>query len=311
MIRTLLLKLRVKGKYFIQPSLSLIKKEFIHVISSTPLFWQILFFYFPVALLFSTSFLTTSNTGRLSLSFQHFSSILNLSHCKAIASSLSLAFSTAVIALCIAFPLSYFIVFKTNRWKHLLLFFLLIPFWTNFLLHIYAWFFILDTDGLINTILLHIGFIKTPFHFLNTEACSLFLMVYYYTPFIALPLFSALERFDTSFFEASLTLGASRVKTFTRIVLPIIQKSIISGFFLVFIPAFGEFIIPELIGGDKVAYVGSVISIHLLGENETNGAEGLAFATLSIAVLLLCSYIIYLCLTSMFNVMQGDSHDKS
>ena len=197
MIRTLLLKLRVKGKYFIQPSLSLIKKEFIHVISSTPLFWQILFFYFPVALLFSTSFLTTSNTGRLSLSFQHFSSILNLSHCKAIASSLSLAFSTAVIALCIAFPLSYFIVFKTNRWKHLLLFFLLIPFWTNFLLHIYAWFFILDTDGLINTILLHIGFIKTPFHFLNTEACSLFLMVYYYTPFIALPLFSALERFDT------------------------------------------------------------------------------------------------------------------
>ncbi len=311
MIRTLLLKLRVKKAHFIKPSLPSIKQELIHVISSTPLFWQILFFYFPIGILLATSFLTISDTGKISLSFQHFTPILNLSHFKAILSSLSLALSTSVIALFIAFPLSYFIVFKTNKWKHLLLFFLLIPFWTNFLLHVYAWFYILETDGLINTILLNVGLIKTPFHFLNTEAASLFLMVYYYTPFIALPLFSALERFDTSFFEASLTLGATRLKTFTRIVLPIIQKSIISGFFLVFIPAFGEFIIPELIGGDKVAYVGSVISIHLLGENESNGAEGLAFTTLSIALLLLCSYIIYLFLKALFNFMGGDSFDKS
>ncbi|MCH9621056.1 MAG: hypothetical protein S4CHLAM20_04700 [Chlamydiia bacterium] len=306
-MKAIILKLK---KPFFFPSFRAIKKELIHTIASTSLVWQIAFFYLPVSLLFLVSFIHTNpETGSLTLSLHHFKPILSITYYKVILNSLFLSFWTALISLLIAFPLTYFIVFKTNRFKYILLFFLLIPFWTNFLLHIYAWFFILEKNGLINQLLLYTGIINEPLKILHTKSASLILMVYYYLPFMALPIFSALERFNTTYFEASVTLGAGRRQTFFRIVFPIIQKSIISGFFLVFIPAFGEFIIPEFMGGDKVAYVGSVISLFLF--EESTGATGLAFTTLSLTILTICSAAIYLFFKALFNYLQGAPLDKS
>lgn len=133
-------------------------------------------------------------------------------------------------------------------------------------------------------------------------------MVYYYLPFVALPIFSTLERFDTTFYEVSLTLGAGKFKTLCKITLPLIQKSIIVGFFLVFIPAFGEFLIPEFMGGDKIYYVGNVISLYVLGG--ITAPVGIAFATFSMCFLLICSFLIYLIFKTLFRTMQGEIHDK-
>lgn len=309
MIETLVKKFKLRFLSFPKISFSSIKKELLHSIGSISLVWQVLFFYLPLLLLFTCSFTAFDANGNITgVSFSHFSSILNATYYKVILNSLWLSLSTAAISLCLTFPLTYFIVFKTKRWKYLLLFFLIIPFWTNFLLHIYAWFFILEKDGLINQFLLFTGICKTPLHFLHTKGATLFLTVYYYLPFAALPIFSALERFNVSYFEASLTLGASKIKTFTRVVFPLIQKALISAFFLVFIPAFGEFLIPEFIGGDKNFYVGNVISIYLIGER--SAPTGLAFTTLAIAILMIVSSAIYLFLKTLFSHMQGASYDK-
>jgi len=184
----------------------------------------------------------------------------------------------------------------------------IIPFWTNFILNIYAWFFILEKNGLLNQFLLYLGIIDRPIHFLYNPFSTLILMVYYYLPFVALPLFSALERFDLTLYEVSLTLGAGKYKTLSRIVFPMIEKAIIVGFFLVFVPAFGEFLVPEFMGGDKIYYVGNVISLYLLG-GATAGV-GIAFATFSIAFLLIASSCIFLIFRLLFQMLQGGINDQ-
>jgi ABC-type spermidine/putrescine transport system permease subunit I len=185
----------------------------------------------------------------------------------------------------IGFPLSYFIAFRGGKFKTLFLFLLLVPFWTNFLLHIYAWFFVLEKEGFLNTVLLNLHLIKEPIHFLNSFFSVVLMMVYYYLPFLALPVYSALERFDHSLLEASLDLGASRFQTYKRILVPLVLPSIRAGFFLVYIPAFGEFVIPELMGGDKHYYVGSVVSQFILGEQTAQ--LGTSFTVISIMILMI------------------------
>ncbi len=298
-----------RKKQFNFPPLSFIKKEFIHAIGQIAVSWQILFFYLPIFYLFLSSFAEFNAKGEFTgLCFSHFQSILNSTYLKIIFNSLFLSVATSIIVTITAFPLMYLIVFKTAKHKYLFLFLLIIPFWTNFLLHIYAWFFILEKNGLLNQSLLYLGLIKQPLKILHTPLSSLFLMIYYYMPFACLPIFSALERFNTSYFEASLMLGASKIKTFCKVVFPLTQKSIISGFFLVFVPAFGEFLIPELIGGDKTYYVGNVISLFLLGETTT--PEGIAFSLLSIAILLVSSFFIYILFKILFKNLQGGSFAK-
>ena len=283
-----------------------IKRELLHTIGSIALAWQILFFYLPIFFLIVGSF---SPTGTFGFTLSNIMLMMNAAYFKALLNSLLLSLSTATICLLIAFPLSYFIVFKTKKWKYTLLFLLIIPFWTNFLLNVYAWFFLLEKNGLLNQLLLYTGAIKEPMQILYTPFATLLLMVYFYLPFITLPIFSALERFDTTYYEASLILGAGRLQTFSKIVFPMIEKAIISGFFLVFIPAFGEFLIPELIGGDKIYYVGNVMSLYLLGES--TAPIGIAFTTLSICFLMICSYLIFISFKTLFRSMQGELHDIS
>jgi len=304
MLTLLLEKTRVKS-LFKSLSLSFIKKEGIKTLCSSAIIWQILFFYFPLLFLFLRSF---SSLDGESLTLSYFKEILTAPYFKVLFNSLGLAFITAVASLSIAIPLMVFIVFKTNKWKYPLLFLLIIPFWTNFILNIYAWFFILEKNGLLNQFLLYLGIIDRPIHFLYNPFSTLILMVYYYLPFVALPLFSALERFDLTLYEVSLTLGAGKYKTLSRIVFPMIEKAIIVGFFLVFVPAFGEFLVPEFMGGDKIYYVGNVISLYLLG-GATAGV-GIAFATFSIAFLLIASSCIFLIFRLLFQMLQGGINDQ-
>jgi len=271
------------------PSLSLwqriksaLKNEAHFTIGIPAIIWQILFFYLPLATMLLTSFVDVE-TKRLTLS--HYALILQGCYFKIIGNSLLLSSTTTIICFLIGFPLAHFIAFRAGRFRTLLLFLLIIPFWTNFLLHIYAWFFVLENQGFINSILMSTGLLSQPLHILNTQAAVLLMMVYYFLPFMVLPIYFSLERFNPYLLEASADLGATKIQTYRRILFPLTLPSIRGGFLLVFIPAFGEFIIPEIMGGNRVSYVGIVISEFVLGEN--TAPIGTAFTVISICTLII------------------------
>ncbi|MBF5059609.1 ABC transporter permease [Candidatus Neptunochlamydia vexilliferae] len=255
------------------------RQESSFAIGSPALIWQIIFFYLPLLLMMGSSLFVLMDGGTVRLSFENFAPLFSTAHLSVIFSSISLALCTALISLSIAYPLAHFIAFKGGRYKTLMLFFLIVPFWTNFLLHVYAWFFVLEREGFLNTALKSVGVIQEPIHFLNSIFAVILMMVYCYLPFMVLPIFSSLERFDRRLLEASNDLGASWKETFQKVMLPLTLPAVRAGFFLVFIPAFGEFIIPELMGGDKRYFVGNVISQYVLGKE--TGGMGAAFMVLS------------------------------
>ena len=226
-----------------------------------------------------TSVLSFSVNGDFQgLTFTHFIHLCNATHMQIIFQSLGTAFLTSLICFLIAFPFAYFLAFKGGKYKTLLLFFLIIPFWSNFLMHVCAWFFVLEKNGFLNNFLLSIGLINEPLHLLNSYFSVVLVMVYHYLPFMVLPIFSSLEKFNTSLTEASSDLGASWGQTFKRVMIPLTMPAIRLGFLLVYIPCFGEFVIPELMGGDKHYLVGNVVTQYMLGER--TGPIGAAFTIL-------------------------------
>ncbi len=270
----------------------LLKKEAPFGVGTGALVWQFLFFYAPLVLMLISSFSRFHMDGHFEgFTLSHFKQILKLDYFLIIFESLKLGFTTACITLFLGFPLAYTIALKGGRFKNFLLFLVIIPFWTNFLLHIYAWFFVLEKGGFLNQLLLMTNLINEPIHFLNTSFAVHLMMVYYYLPFMTLPIYSSLEKFDPTLIEASMDLGATKFQTFRRVVLPVLMPAIRTGFFLVFIPAFGEFVIPELMGGDKFMYVGSVVSQFIMGEK--TAPIGIAFTVLSGALLMASSFILY------------------
>ena len=264
-----------------------IKKVFIHewpfFIGIPALIWQMLFFYIP---LFFMMLLSMSG-----VSGQNFLPFFKPVYATVIGRSLLLALSNALLCGIIAYPLAYFIVFRGKYFKNLLLFLLIVPFWTNFLLHIFAWFFVLERDGFLNNFLRFIGVINEPLHLLNSMVAVGIMMVYNYLPFMVLPIYSSLERFDRRLIEASLDLGATWWQTVRRVLLPVSLSGIQAGFFLVFVPSFGEFVIPELLGGDKIMFVGTVVSQYVLGTQTI--ALGAAFTVLSCCALIASALLLY------------------
>lgn len=253
--------------------------------------WQILFFYIPLLLIVITSVVKFSEAGIVSLTFEKIAYFLSPIYLRVIGLSLLLAISNSLICFCVAYPLSYFIAFRGKRFKNFLLFLLLIPFWTNFLLHVYAWFYVLEKHGFLNNLLLNLGLIQKPLLLLNTPFAIMVMMVYYYLPFMVLPIYSSLERFNHSLIEASYDLGATWFQTFRRIILPLTMRGIRAGFFLVYIPSFGEFAIPSLMGGDKLMFVGNVVSEYILAEG--TGSLGTAFMVVSCIILLVTAIFFY------------------
>lgn len=268
------------------------KSEKPFAIGCPALVWHILFFYIPLLFMIISSFLKVSNSGKIQgMTFESILLFFSPTYLKVIGSSLLLALSTALICLSIAYPLAYCIAFSKKKFKNIGLFLLLIPFWTNFLLHIYAWFYVLEKQGFLNTFLLKFNIIQEPILLLNSLFAIMIMMVYYYLPFMVLPIYSSLEKFNNSLIEASLDLGATWFQTFRRIMLPLTLRGVRAGFLLVYIPAFGEFAIPELMGGDKQMFVGNVISQYMLAEG--TGSLGSAFTVLAGFILIVTVVVLY------------------
>jgi spermidine/putrescine transport system permease protein len=249
-------------------------------------FWIITFFLLPLAIIVLYSFLRRSPTGDIEWTFgienyvRLFSNPLYLG---VFWRSFSYAILTTIICLLIGYPLAYFITRQNARWRAALIFAIMIPFWTNFLVRIYAWRILLNNTGVVNTIVEGFGFERLPL--INTPTAVMIGLIYGELPFMVLPLYAALERFDWTLLEAAQDLYASRVRAFWRVLLPLTLPGITAGSVLVFVPTVGQFVVPQLLGGNKVAMLGNILEEQF--QSAQNIPFGSAIALVFMAILML------------------------
>lgn len=200
-------------------------------------------------------------------------------------SSLRIAGLTTLVALAIGYPLAYAMALAPQRWQGALIVLVILPFWTSFLIRVYAWIGILRPDGLLDMALMGVGLTSEPLRLLNTDAAVLIGMVYSYLPFMVLPLYATLQKLDGTLLEAAADLGAPPLKAFLTVTLPLSLPGILAGSTLVFIPAIGEFVIPDLLGGPDTLMVGKVLWNEFFSNRDWPLASAVAIVLLVALVL--------------------------
>ncbi|MEL6769030.1 MAG: ABC transporter permease subunit [Pseudomonadota bacterium] len=198
--------------------------------------------------------------------------------------SLRIAAISTVLTLLIGYPIAYGIARCGTAWRGALLALVILPFWTSFLIRVYSWIGILSTEGVLNGALIWIGVTDEPFLFYPSEFAVFIGIVYSYLPFMILPLYATLEKLDPALLEASADLGARPVTTFLRVTLPLSLPGIFAGSFLVFIPAVGEFVIPELLGGSSTQMIGSTLYAEFFNNRDWPLASAVAVLLLMVLV---------------------------
>ncbi len=178
---------------------------------------------------------------------------------KAYLSSLKIALISTFLALLVGYPIAYGMMRAPRQWRFALLMAVILPFWTSFLIRVYAWIGILKKEGLLNLALMQLGLISEPLTILNTDTAVYIGIVYSYLPFMVLPLYANLEKMDLSLLEAAADLGCRPIKAFWVVTVPLSAPGIVAGCFLVFIPAVGEFVIPDLLGGSETLMIGKTL----------------------------------------------------
>jgi putrescine transport system permease protein len=279
-----------------------------------PFVWLILFFLFPFLILLYISFVDMGNdispfkpiwdssTGLLKLKYENYSSIFRSGdegalfqtlYIEAYLRSLWYALCTALLCLLIGYPFSYFIARAKPSVRPALLMMVMLPFWTSFLLRVYAWKGILADQGVLNQIFMSLGLISEPIQMLYTDISMLVGMTYVYLPFMVLPLYANLVKLDFRLLEAAYDLGASPFKSFWLVTVPLSKAGIIAGFMLVFIPSVGEFVIPSLLGGPENIMIGRVVWDEMFSSNNWPRATALAVVMIGLIVVPLAIYYHY------------------
>ena len=191
---------------------------------------------------------------------------------------------STVFCLLLGYPLAYGIVRAPQRWRSLLLLLVILPFWTSFLIRVYAWIGLLNGNGVINSALLALGIIHQPLSLLNNAFAVYVGIVYSYLPFMVLPLYAQLEKLDPALLEAAADLGCRPWQAFCRVTLPLSLPGIAAGALLVFIPAVGEFVIPDLLGGPNTLMIGKVLWDEFFANHDWPMAAAVAIAMLVVLV---------------------------
>ncbi|KZL04583.1 Putrescine transport system permease protein PotH [Pseudovibrio axinellae] len=204
---------------------------------------------------------------------------------KSYLSSLKIAFISTMIALVLGYPIAYALAKAPKEWRSTLLMLVILPFWTSFLIRVYAWIGILKKEGVLNYVLLWSGIIDEPLTILNTDAAIYIGIVYSYLPFMILPLYAVLEKLDYSLLEAATDLGCSPFKAFWVITLPLSVSGIWAGCFLVFIPAVGEFVIPDILGGSSTIMIGKTLWVEFFSNRDWPVASAVAILLLIMLIM--------------------------
>jgi putrescine transport system permease protein len=268
-------------------------------VAALPLLWLIVFFAVPFAVVLKISFaeaivgqppytpLVAAGAGgwRLLASAANYLLLADDPlYVAAYLSSLKIAATATLICLAIGYPMAYAIARAPERWRSALLMLVILPFWTSFLIRVYAWIGILSTNGILNNALMGLGLIDQPLALMNTDFAVHLGIVYSYLPFMVLPLYATLSRMDFTLLEAAADLGAKPWRAFLRVTLPLSWPGIAAGSLLVFIPATGEFVIPDLLGGPDTLMIGKVLWTEFFGNRDWPVASALATALLVVLV---------------------------
>jgi len=268
------------------------------------------FFFLPFLILLYISFVDMgesihpfkpiwdTETGLLSLKYENYTTIFKSEeggwfqtlYIEAYVRSVWYALCTAVLCLFLGYPFAYFIARSPASLRPALLMMVMLPFWTSFLLRVYAWKGILADQGVLNQIFMALGLTSEPIHMLYTDVSLLVGMVYVYLPFMVLPLYANLVKMDFRLLEAAYDLGASPFKAFWLITVPLSKAGIIAGFMLVFIPSVGEFVIPSLLGGPENIMIGRVVWDEMFTSNNWPRATALAVVMIGVIVVPLAFY---------------------
>ena len=225
----------------------------------------------------------TNGLPTLKLNFANYQFIFSDSlYVKTFYSSLKYALITTLICLAIGYPFAYFMARAPKHIQPTLLMLIMLPFWTSFLLRIYAWKTLLVSNGVINNVLLSLHVIKEPLAMMNNSFSLTIGMVYSYLPFMILPLYANLSKMDIRYLEAAADLGTSPFKAFWLITVPLSKAGIIAGSMLVFIPAVGEYVIPELLGGPDTLMIGRVLWDEFFSNNDWPMAAAVAIVMIAL-----------------------------
>src|ERR1044072_7000486 len=198
--------------------------------------------------------------------------------------SLQVAAISTGILLLIAYPVAYALARVPRRWQGVLVLLVILPFWTSFLIRVYAWVNILQHDGLLNRALVALRVIDAPVTWLATDTAVYIGIVYSYFPFMVLPLFAALEKMDNTLLEAAADLGSPRWRTFPQVTVPLSWPGIAAGSLLCFIPIVGEFVIPDLLGSSSTSMIGQTLWMEFFGNRDWPVASALAVVLLCVLV---------------------------
>lgn len=281
---------------------------------AVPYLWLILFFMLPFLIVLYISFvdqgadihpfkpLWDPATGVLSLRYENYISIFwagegqplfRTAYIDAYLRSIYYAGVTATLCLLIGYPFAYFIARASEGLRPVLLLMVMLPFWTAFLLRVYAWRGLLGDRGIINQAFMALGLTDVPIQMVYTDVSMIVGMTYVYLPFMILPLYANLVKMDNRLLEAAYDLGATPWKAFWMVTVPLSKAGIIAGFMLVFIPSVGEFVIPSLLGGPENQMIGRVVWDEMFQGNNWPRATALATVMIVLIVVPLALYYHY------------------
>ena len=261
-----------------------------------PYIWLLVFFLTPFAIILKISLAdpalaqppytpTIDSQGNINITFDNFAFLLtDKLYALTYLRSLVLAASATLFALLLGFPMAYGISRASSTTRSLLLLLIILPFWISFLLRVYAWMGLMNNYGVINNMLMWLGFVEQPIQIMYTDFAVLVGLTYSYLPFMVLPLYATLERLDLDLVEAAQDLGASSTRAFWDVTWPLARPGVIAGCLLVFIPATGEYVIPYLLGGPNSMLIGRVLFDEFFANRDWPLASAVAIVMLVLLI---------------------------
>lgn len=266
-----------------------------HILLLPPLFWLTIFFIVPLIIVVAYSFnfygAEASLSDRFTLGF--YKQVFQGLYMGILLKSFGYALLTTALTMLIAFPMAYFMAFTSPRNKMIIMFLIILPFWTNFLIRMYSIITLLGDSGLVNSFLIGIGLMDSPLKLMNNSFGMYFGFVYWNLPFMIMPIFSSLDRMDTSLLEASMDLGANQFHTFMKVTLPYALPGLVSGIIFTFIPTLGNFVIPEFLGGTSNSMIGNVITAQYIQARNWPFGSALSTVLIFIIMIFISLYIRY------------------
>ncbi|EMH9786227.1 spermidine/putrescine ABC transporter permease PotB [Proteus mirabilis] len=242
------------------------RKLFQNIVITGVVGWLMVFVFLPNIMIIATSFLTRDDANLVEMVFtlDNYYRLFDPMYAEVLLHSINMALVATLACLILGYPFAFFLAKMPKKIQPLLLFLLIVPFWTNSLIRIYGVKIFLSTKGYFNEFLLWIGLIDKPLRIIYTPEAVVLGLVYILLPFMVLPLYSSIEKLDKPCLEAARDLGANKLQTFIRIIIPLTMPGIIAGCLLVMLPAMGLFFVADLMGGAKNLLIGNVIKSQFL-----------------------------------------------